>query len=123
MVIDLVITRFITNVVRSHFSICDHSIINFVKRGFCFGFSNTSHVDSLDRFRKSVVDNDEVEISILLKQEDSQEEKMNINSAKTLIKIMGLGDHKKCVYKVIFVNSGSNETNIIQYFIMYVLVL
>ena len=50
--IDPEITRFSPNEVRSHFHICDQSIINTLGiRVLCLGFSNTSHVDSLDRLR------------------------------------------------------------------------
>ena len=47
---------FSPNEVKIHLHICDHSIITFGIRGLCLGFSNTSHVHSLDRFRKIVVD-------------------------------------------------------------------
>ena len=53
MMIDPVIIGFSTNKVKIHLHIRDHSIINFGIRGLCLEFSNTSHVDSLDRFRKS----------------------------------------------------------------------
>ena len=36
--------------------ICDHSIITFGEIGFCLGFSKTSHVGSLYRFRKVFVE-------------------------------------------------------------------
>ena len=41
--------------VRNILYICDHSIDTFFMREICLGFSNTSRVDSLDRFGKSVV--------------------------------------------------------------------
>ena len=53
---DPVITGFIPNEVKGHLQIYDHSIVTFGIRGLYLGFSNTSHVDSLYRFRKSVVD-------------------------------------------------------------------
>ena len=56
MMIDTVINGFSLNKVRSHFHICDFSIVTFGIRGLCLGFSNTYHVDGLDRIRKSVVD-------------------------------------------------------------------
>ena len=55
-IIDPVINGFISRDVSSHLQICDHSIIIFGIRENCLWFSNTSHVDSLDRFRISVVD-------------------------------------------------------------------
>ena len=54
--IDTVINVLSPNELRRHFHICDHSIITYRKIGFCLGFSNTFHVDSLDRFRKAVVE-------------------------------------------------------------------
>ena len=47
-----VLNGFSTNEVISHLHICDHSIITLSIIGFCLGFSNTSHVDILDKFRK-----------------------------------------------------------------------
>ena len=51
-----VINGFSPNDVRFHLDICDHSIVDFGIRGLCLGFSNTSHVDSIYIFIKSVVD-------------------------------------------------------------------
>ena len=56
IIIDPVINGFSTNEVKNHLHICDYSIVNFIIIGLCLGFSNTYHVDSLDRFIKSVVD-------------------------------------------------------------------
>ena len=72
MIIGPVINGFSPNEVRSCFRIRDHSIINFRKRGFCLGFSNTYHVDSLERIRKSVVNMVKLEIIILTKQKHSE---------------------------------------------------
>ena len=55
-IIDTVINGFITNDESSHLHICDYSNVIFGIREKCMGFSNNSHVDSLDRFRISVVD-------------------------------------------------------------------
>ena len=55
---------FSPNEVKSHFYICDHSILTFGKRGLCLGFSKTSHVDSLDKIRKSVVDTVKLDMCI-----------------------------------------------------------
>ena len=49
----------------SHLHICNRSIINFVKRCFCFGLSITSHVESFDRFRIVVFENDNYVINFL----------------------------------------------------------
>ena len=56
MKVDPVINALITNEVKVHLHICDHSILTFGLRGLCLGFSNTSHVESLGRFTKTVVD-------------------------------------------------------------------
>ena len=53
---DPVVNGFSPNDVSSHLHICDHSIVTFGIRGRCLGFSNTSRVDSLDRFRRTVVE-------------------------------------------------------------------
>ena len=51
-----VINVFNPREVRSNSYICYHSILIFGIRVLCLGFSKTSHIDSLDRFRKLVVD-------------------------------------------------------------------
>ena len=55
MMIGPVINVFGHYEVRINLIICDHSIILFGIIGFYVGFSNTSHVDSLDIFSKVVV--------------------------------------------------------------------
>ena len=67
MIIDTVINGFSTNEVKIYLHICDHSIITFGIRGLCLVFLNTSHVDNLDKFRKTVVDKVKLDISILNK--------------------------------------------------------
>ena len=67
MIIDPVINGFSSNDVLSHFCICDHSINTFGIRDKCLGFSNTLHVDSLDCFRGSIVDDVKIDICILKK--------------------------------------------------------
>ena len=49
-IIDPVINGFSPRKVISNLHICDHSIVTFGIRGLCLGFSNTFHVESLDRF-------------------------------------------------------------------------
>ena len=66
-IVDLVINGFSTNDVSSHSHICDHSIVTFGIREKCIGFSNTSHVDILDRFIRSVVDKVKSDIFLLQK--------------------------------------------------------
>ena len=51
-----VINGFITNDESNHLHISDHSIVTLVMKYKKSGFSNTSHVDSLERFRRTVVD-------------------------------------------------------------------
>ena len=55
-IIDLFINGFSPNDVSSNLNICDHSIVTFCIRETCLGFSDTSHVESLDSFRKLVAD-------------------------------------------------------------------
>ena len=52
MEIDIVIIGFSPNEVKRHRQKCDNSIVTFGIRRFCLRFSNTSHVESLDGFRK-----------------------------------------------------------------------
>ena len=54
-IIDPVINGFSPNELTSHFHIYDHSIFSFGIGWLFLVFSNTSHVDSLDRFIKLVV--------------------------------------------------------------------
>ena len=51
-IIDPVINGFSPNELIINLHVCYHSIVKFGVRGSCLGFSNTSHVDNLDRFRK-----------------------------------------------------------------------
>ena len=62
MTIDPVINRFCPNEVIIHFCVCGHSIITFGENNTV---SNTSHVDSFYRFRKTVVDKIKLDRSIL----------------------------------------------------------
>ena len=97
--------------------IFDHSIITFVIGIFCLGFSNTSHADSLYRFRKTVVDKFRFDISILEKH--YKEENIKIQYSNEFIQKMVLGDPTKFVYQLIFDENDSNDTKLIQYFIMH----
>ena len=56
-IIDPVINLFSLNEVTFNLHICDHSIVTFGIGRLWLGFSNTSYVDILDMFIKSVVDN------------------------------------------------------------------
>ena len=64
-IIDPVIYGFIPNDKSSHLHIYNHVSVKFGIREICIGFSNTSHVDILDRFIWSVVDNINSDICIL----------------------------------------------------------
>ena len=68
--IDTVINGFNPNDESSHLDIFDHSIVTFGLREKWIGLSNTSHVDSLDRFRKPVVDKVKSDICLLQKVYD-----------------------------------------------------
>ena len=69
---DPFINGFIPNYKSSYLHICDHSIVTSGIREKYIGFSNTSCVDSLDRFRRSVVDNVKSDIFVLQKGYDSK---------------------------------------------------
>ena len=55
---------FSTNDVTSHLHICDQLIITVSMRGLCLLFSNSFHVDSLYKFRRTVVDKVKIEVYI-----------------------------------------------------------
>ena len=68
--------------------------------GFCLGFSNTSNVDSLDRFSKEVVEKVYIDLDNL-KGGSSQEEKNKLEHANELIHRIVSGGHTTCVYQLI----------------------
>ena len=63
-IIDPVINGFSVNEVKSHIHIWDNKNISFSTRELCLGLSENSHVDSLDRFGKKVVDKVKYDICI-----------------------------------------------------------
>ena len=101
-IIDLVINLFIPNEVRIHLHICDHLIVNFGIGGLCLGFSNTSHVDSLDRFIKSFVDNIKTDVCIFIKENHSEENDMKIQYTNKFVQKLGMSDPTTCVYQFIY---------------------
>ena len=66
-----------------------------------------------------MVDKFKLDISILMKQKHSKEEKMKIQYSREFIQNMGLIDPTTCFYQFIFDENDSNYTSIIQYFIMH----
>ena len=64
---DPVINGFSPNDESSHLHIFDHLSVKFVIRRKFIGFSNTSHLDSLEMFRISVADKVKTDICILQK--------------------------------------------------------
>ena len=76
--VDPVINLFIPHEVRIHLHICDNSIVEFGIKGLCLVFLNTSRVDSLDSFRKSVVDKLITELCIIFKEYHSKDNNMII---------------------------------------------
>ena len=61
---DPVINGFSPNDVNFHLDICNHSIVTFGTKRLCLRFSNTSYVESLNMFRKSVVDQVKLDMCI-----------------------------------------------------------
>ena len=57
---------------KIHLHICYYSIVNFGIGGLYLGFSKNSHVDSLDRFRISVVDKVKTDVCIYKKYHNSK---------------------------------------------------
>ena len=78
----------------------------------CIGFSNTSHVDSLDRFRISVVDNVKSDICILQKGCYSKENNVKIQYANNSVQELGMVDPTTCVYQFIYDEKDKNYTHI-----------
>ena len=64
-IVDTVIDRFSTYDESRHLNIYDHSINTFGIGEKCMGFSNTYHVDSSERFIRSIVDKVNSDIYIL----------------------------------------------------------
>ena len=81
--------------------------------------SNTSHVNSLDRFIISVVDKVKSDICILQNGCDSTENNMKIRFANNFIHKLGIGYPKTCVYQLIYNEKDKNDTQIKQRFIMH----
>ena len=96
--IDPVVNGFSSNEVKIHFHICYYSIIPFGIRGFCSGHYNTSHVNSLDRFIKSVVDKVKIDVCVPLKYNHQKENNMKIQSANKFVQELGMGNTTTCVY-------------------------
>ena len=72
--------------------ICDHSIVKILIIEKCIGFSNTSHVDSLDRSIRSVADKVKSDTCILQKSYDSKENNIKIKYANNSVNKLGMGD-------------------------------
>ena len=99
---DPVIDEFSPNGESSYLYIYYHSSVTFVIRETFKGFSNTSHVHSLDRFRRSVFDKVKSDICILQKVCDSKVNNMKIKYAKHFIHKLGMGDPTTFVYQFIY---------------------
>ena len=100
--------------------ICDHTIVEFGIRENCIGLSNTSHVDSLDIFRRSVVGKVKSDICILQKGYDSKGNNMKVQYANNYVQKLGIGDPITCVYKIIYKEKDINDTQITPYLLCMV---
>ena len=110
-IIDPFINVFSPNEVRNHFRVCDQSIVTFGIIGLCLGFSNIYHVDSLHRFRKSVVDKVKIDVSFFL--DHSKENNIKIQYSNETVQNMGMDDPTICVYQFICNENDNGDTNII----------
>ena len=79
-----------------------------------FSLSNTSYVDSLYRFRISVVDQVKSDICILQKGYYSKENNIKIQYENYFVKKLGMGDNTTCVYQFIYDEKGSVDTETIK---------
>ena len=68
----------------------------------CIGSSKNSLVDSLEKFRRSVVDKGKSDICILQKGCDSKENNTKIQYANDFFQKLGMGDLIKYVYQFIY---------------------
>ena len=75
-------------------------------------------VDSLDRFRKPVVDQVKLATSFLIKQKHLKEDKIKIKYSNYFIQNMVLCDPTTGAHQLIFDQDGSNNTKNIRYFII-----
>ena len=114
--IEPIIIELSPNEVRSNFHICDHSIVTFFNKRIIFRVSNTYHVDSLDLFRKSVVDKVKTDVCIK-KNENHSKENIRFNMKMKLLKL-GMGDPTTRVYKLIYYEKENDEATIINDLIM-----
>ena len=115
-----VIYEFSPNDELSNFHICDSSIVTFrIRKNI--GLYNTYHVDSLNRFIRSVLDEVKSDMCILQKGYDPKESNMKIIYANNLVHKLGMGDPTTCVYQFIYNKKGKNDTQITQYFIKHIL--
>ena len=62
-------------------------------------------------------------MNYLMKQKHWEEETIKIKDSNEFIQNMGFGDPTTCFYEFILDQYASNETNILQYLIMHVMVL
>ena len=99
--IEPIIIELSPNEVRSNFHICDHSIVTFFNKRIIFRVSNTYHVDSLECFRKSVVDKVKTDVCIK-KNENHSKEKYKIQYENEIVKKLGMGDPTTRVYQFIY---------------------
>ena len=90
--------------------ICDHTIVEFGIRENCIGLSNTSHIDSLDIFRRSVVGKVKSDICILQKGYDSKENNMKVQYANNSVKKLEMVDPTTYVYQFIYNEKYNNDT-------------
>ena len=86
-------------------------------RSLCLGVSNIFYFESLDSFRKSVVDKVNFDIHMFKKDNYYKEDNMKIKYPNAFN--MELVDPILSVYQLIYDETDSNNTNIIQYFIMH----
>ena len=80
----------------------NQSIVTFGIREKFIGFSNTSRVDSLYRFRRPVFGNFKSDICILQKGCNPEENNMKIQYANDFVNKLGMGDTTTCVYQFIY---------------------
>ena len=116
--IDPGINGFIPKEVIGHFHIFFISIVAFGIRGSCLGFSNTSNVYSLDRFKNQLLIG--LQQTYVFKKEIIERKIIwKYNMKMSSFKRIGMGDPTTHDYQFIYNKNDSIDTKIIQYFIMH----
>ena len=108
IITDPVITLFSPNEIKTYLRIYYQSIVNFGIIGFCLGFSNTSCVEILDWFRKTVVG--KIKTDVFIQKNHLKIYKMKIQYENEFVQKLGMGDPTLCVYQFVYDENDNDDT-------------